>query len=161
PRGTCLTARSVNPAATCHRATTSMPASPASLASTPSVSSSSPARSWAAITAASRSGPSRPGGAGMAPSSVANTRATVPVLRGPYIRRRSRPAVAREAPRILPAVRTILVVDDERNIVDLVRLYLEKEGFAVLSAADGETALAIHARQDPDLVILDVMLPKI
>jgi DNA-binding response OmpR family regulator len=58
-------------------------------------------------------------------------------------------------------VRTILVVDDERNIVELVRLYLEKEGFAVLSAADGEEALAIHARSDPDLVILDLMLPRI
>jgi two-component system, OmpR family, alkaline phosphatase synthesis response regulator PhoP len=58
-------------------------------------------------------------------------------------------------------VRTILVVDDERNIVELVRLYLEKEGFAVLSAADGEEALAIHARRNPDLVILDLMLPRI
>ena len=58
-------------------------------------------------------------------------------------------------------MKTILVVDDERNIVDLVRLYLEKEGFAVIWAADGETALAMHARQDPDLVILDLMLPKI
>jgi two-component system, OmpR family, alkaline phosphatase synthesis response regulator PhoP len=58
-------------------------------------------------------------------------------------------------------VRTLLVVDDERNIVELVRLYLEKDGFAVLSAADGEEALAIHARSDPDLVILDLMLPRI
>ena len=62
---------------------------------------------------------------------------------------------------ILAAVKTILVVDDERNIVDLVRLYLEKDGFAVLAAGDGETALAMHARHDPDLVILDLMLPKI
>ena len=58
-------------------------------------------------------------------------------------------------------MKTILVVDDERNIVELVRLYLEKDGFAVVTAADGETALAIHARQDPDLVILDLMLPKV
>ena len=42
-------------------------------------------------------------------------------------------------------MKTILVVDDERNIVDLVRLYLEKEGFAVVAAADGEEALALHA----------------
>jgi two-component system, OmpR family, alkaline phosphatase synthesis response regulator PhoP len=62
---------------------------------------------------------------------------------------------------ILPAVKTILVVDDERNIVDLVRLYLEKDGYGVIAAADGETALALHARHDPDLVILDLMLPKI
>jgi len=57
-------------------------------------------------------------------------------------------------------VKTILVVDDERNIVDLVRLYLEKEGFGVIWATDGEEALALHARHDPDLVVLDLMLPK-
>src|SRR6185369_53987 len=65
------------------------------------------------------------------------------------------------AERILAAVKTILVVDDERNIVDLVRLYLEKEGFAVIAAADGEEGLALHARHDPDLVVLDLMLPKV
>jgi DNA-binding response OmpR family regulator len=58
-------------------------------------------------------------------------------------------------------MKTILVVDDERHIVDLVRLYLEKEGYAVVSAADGEDALVRHARHEPDLVILDLMLPKI
>ena len=58
-------------------------------------------------------------------------------------------------------MKTILVVDDERNIVDLLRLYLEKEGFVVAAASDGEEALAFHARHDPDLVILDLMLPKI
>jgi DNA-binding response OmpR family regulator len=57
-------------------------------------------------------------------------------------------------------VKTILVVDDERNIVDLVRLYLEKEGFAVVTAGDGEEALVLHARHEPDLVILDLMLPR-
>ncbi|MBF6604086.1 MAG: response regulator transcription factor [Chloroflexi bacterium] len=62
---------------------------------------------------------------------------------------------------ILRAVKTILIVDDERNIVDLLRLYLEKEGFAVIAAGDGEQGLALHARHDPDLVILDLMLPKI
>ena len=58
-------------------------------------------------------------------------------------------------------MKTILVVDDERNIVDLVRLYMEKEGFAVAAAYDGEEALALHSRHDPDLVILDLMLPKV
>jgi two-component system alkaline phosphatase synthesis response regulator PhoP len=58
-------------------------------------------------------------------------------------------------------MKSILVVDDERNIVDLVRLYLEKEGYAVMAAADGEEALALHPRHDPDLVVLDLMLPKI
>ena len=58
-------------------------------------------------------------------------------------------------------MKTILVVDDERNIVELLRLYLEKEGWAVITAADGEEGLALHARHDPDLVILDLMLPKV
>jgi two-component system alkaline phosphatase synthesis response regulator PhoP len=58
-------------------------------------------------------------------------------------------------------MKSILVVDDERNIVELVRLYLEKEGFAVSSAADGEQALVLYERTAPDLVILDLMLPKL
>ncbi len=62
---------------------------------------------------------------------------------------------------MLAPMKTILVVDDERNIVDLLRLYLEKEGFAVVAAADGEEGLALHRRHDPDLVVLDLMLPKI
>ena len=57
-------------------------------------------------------------------------------------------------------MKTILVVDDERNIVDLLRMYLEKEGFGVVAAADGDEALVLHARHDPDLVILDLMIPK-
>ncbi len=64
-------------------------------------------------------------------------------------------------PGILGAMKTILVVDDERNIVELLRLYLEKEGWTVISAGDGEEGLALHARHEPDLVILDLMLPKI
>jgi two-component system alkaline phosphatase synthesis response regulator PhoP len=58
-------------------------------------------------------------------------------------------------------VKTILVVDDERNIVELVRLYLEKEGFNVVAASDGEQALAQYERHAPDLVVLDLMLPKL
>ena len=58
-------------------------------------------------------------------------------------------------------MKTVLVVDDERHIVDLVRLYLEKEGFAVIPASNGEEALALHDRHDPDMVILDLMLPRI
>ena len=53
----------------------------------------------------------------------------------------------------------MLVVDDERNIVDLVRLYLEKEGLAVIAAGDGPAALEAYARHAPDLVVLDLMLP--
>ncbi|MFO1539286.1 MAG: response regulator transcription factor [Chloroflexota bacterium] len=55
--------------------------------------------------------------------------------------------------------RTILVVDDERNIRDLVRLYLEGAGYVVDEAADGPSAIERHARGAPDLVILDLMLP--
>jgi DNA-binding response OmpR family regulator len=58
-------------------------------------------------------------------------------------------------------MKTVLVVDDERNIVDLVRLYLEKEGFAVVAAGDGEAALAALDRHAPDLVVLDLMLPRL
>jgi DNA-binding response OmpR family regulator len=60
---------------------------------------------------------------------------------------------------ILGSVKTGLVVDDERNIVDLVRLYLEKEGLRVAVAADGREALEAYARHAPDLVVLDLMLP--
>jgi DNA-binding response OmpR family regulator len=55
----------------------------------------------------------------------------------------------------------ILVVEDEANIVDLIRLYLEQAGYAVSSAADGITGLELHAREKPDLVILDLMLPAL
>jgi len=57
-------------------------------------------------------------------------------------------------------MKRILVVDDEPNIVALLRLYLEKEGFEVIAARDGDEALALHLRHDPDLVVLDLMLPK-
>ena len=57
-------------------------------------------------------------------------------------------------------MKTVLVVDDEHNIVELVRLYLETEGFNVVTASDGEQALVQYERSDPDLVVLDVMLPK-
>jgi two-component system alkaline phosphatase synthesis response regulator PhoP len=53
----------------------------------------------------------------------------------------------------------ILVVDDEKDIVDLVSYNLEKEGFKVLKAYDGETALRMVQTKNPDLVILDLMLP--
>jgi DNA-binding response OmpR family regulator len=53
----------------------------------------------------------------------------------------------------------ILVVDDEPKIVRLVRDYLEKDGYKVLSAEDGDSALAMARRSHPDLIVLDVMLP--
>lgn len=54
----------------------------------------------------------------------------------------------------------ILMVDDEANIRALVRFNLEKEGFQVLEAADGDTALHIASTERPQLVILDIMLPE-
>jgi two-component system, OmpR family, response regulator len=56
---------------------------------------------------------------------------------------------------------TILVVDDEANIADLVELYLRKEGFRVLKAGTGEDGLAAAKREPPRLVVLDVGLPGI
>ncbi len=55
----------------------------------------------------------------------------------------------------------ILVVDDEPQIVDLLRSYLRRDGFDVDDAGDGEAALAACAHLRPDLVILDLMLPKV
>ena len=53
----------------------------------------------------------------------------------------------------------ILVADDEPSILEVVKLYLEQEGFTVYVAADGEQALTIEAEMQPDLLILDIMLP--
>jgi DNA-binding response OmpR family regulator len=58
-------------------------------------------------------------------------------------------------------MKTVLVVDDEPQIVQLVRDYLEHGGFKVLTAADGSSALRLTATQRPDLVILDLGLPGI
>ena len=55
----------------------------------------------------------------------------------------------------------ILVVDDEKNILDVVKAYLEKEGFNVITATDGETALKILSKETIHLVVLDLMLPKL
>lgn len=56
---------------------------------------------------------------------------------------------------------TILVVDDERNIVELARMYLEAEGYRVVTAADGKEALAQVRAARPALVVLDLMLPEL
>ena len=54
---------------------------------------------------------------------------------------------------------TVLLVDDDPKIRDLLRLYIEREGHRALFAADGEQALEVASRSRPDLVLLDVMLP--
>jgi two-component system alkaline phosphatase synthesis response regulator PhoP len=56
-------------------------------------------------------------------------------------------------------VKTILIVDDETRIVDLARDYLEHAGFAVLTAADGPSALKVARTRKPDLLVLDLGLP--
>jgi DNA-binding response OmpR family regulator len=57
--------------------------------------------------------------------------------------------------------RPILVVDDDAKIVRLVRTYLERDGYSVTEASDGTSALAAIALQDPQLVVLDLMLPEV
>ncbi|MBE7028192.1 MAG: response regulator transcription factor [Ruminococcaceae bacterium] len=54
----------------------------------------------------------------------------------------------------------VLVVDDDKNICELIRLYLEKEGFKVTLAHDGQTAVNLFKESSPAVVLLDVMLPK-
>ncbi len=56
---------------------------------------------------------------------------------------------------------TILIVDDEKNIIDLAKLYLEQEGYLTTSATDGRSALHQILRDKPSLVVLDLMLPEI
>ncbi|GAC1389741.1 MAG: response regulator transcription factor [Ktedonobacteraceae bacterium] len=55
----------------------------------------------------------------------------------------------------------ILVIEDEANITQVLRLYLEQAGYTVLGASDGIAGLELHAREHPDLVILDLMLPAL
>jgi DNA-binding response OmpR family regulator len=61
-----------------------------------------------------------------------------------------------------PAARRkrILLVDDDREIVESMRIALEANGYEILIARDGNQGLAIAERDDPDLVILDMMMPK-
>ena len=54
----------------------------------------------------------------------------------------------------------ILIVDDEKEIRDLIEIYLKSEGYETLKAADGEEALNILNKEEPDLIILDIMMPK-
>ena len=55
----------------------------------------------------------------------------------------------------------MLVVDDDLTVADVVRRYLERDGYTVALAADGETALRLAGEHEPDLVVLDLMLPGI
>lgn len=55
----------------------------------------------------------------------------------------------------------VLVIEDEKDIVRLLKYNLEKEGYEVLSAADGEAGVALARKEKPELIILDLMLPKL
>ena len=55
----------------------------------------------------------------------------------------------------------VLVVDDEKKIVDIVKAYLERDGFSVATAYNGRSALEAVKRSSPDIIILDLMLPEI
>lgn len=55
----------------------------------------------------------------------------------------------------------VLVADDDKNICELLRLYLVKEGFQVVLAGDGEEALARFTAENPDIILLDVMMPRL
>ena len=54
----------------------------------------------------------------------------------------------------------ILVVDDDRNICELLKLYLENDGYTVFVANDGQEAVEMFQSKAPELVLLDIMLPK-
>ena len=56
-------------------------------------------------------------------------------------------------------LKKILVVDDEEDIIDLIRYNLEKEGYSVATASDGDSALQVAGEFKPDLIILDIMMP--
>jgi len=56
---------------------------------------------------------------------------------------------------------TILVVDDEPTVTEVVSIYLKRAGYRVIVASDGQSALDVLESQSPDLVVLDLMLPKV
>ena len=60
----------------------------------------------------------------------------------------------------MPEEKTVLVVEDEKNIVDILRFNLERKGYRVLEAYDGEEGLRKARAEKPDLILLDIMLPK-
>ena len=56
--------------------------------------------------------------------------------------------------------KTVLIVEDEKNIVDIIRFNLQREGYETIEAYDGEAGLALAREKRPDLILLDVMMPK-
>lgn len=58
-------------------------------------------------------------------------------------------------------MKKVLIVDDEKNIVDIIAFNLKKEGYEVLKAYDGEEGVRKTFAEDPDLILLDIMMPKV
>ena len=54
----------------------------------------------------------------------------------------------------------IIVIDDEKNIVNIIKFNLKKEGYEVITASDGQEGLEKIFSQNPDLILLDIMMPK-
>lgn len=61
----------------------------------------------------------------------------------------------------MPYLGKVLVVDDDQNVLELVKLYGEREGYNIIGIDNGDLALAAFDRENPDVVILDIMLPDI
>lgn len=59
----------------------------------------------------------------------------------------------------MPYLGKVLIIDDDQNVLELVKLYGEREGFDVIGEKDGDLTLSIFERENPDVVILDIMLP--
>ena len=57
--------------------------------------------------------------------------------------------------------KTVLIVDDEQTIIDVLKFNLAKEGYRILEAKDGQTGLEMALQEKPDLIMLDIMLPKL
>ena len=62
---------------------------------------------------------------------------------------------------VIMAAIKVLIADDDRNICELLRLYLEKEGWNTVMAHDGAQALQLFGKEHPDLVLLDIMMPEL
>ncbi len=59
-----------------------------------------------------------------------------------------------------PPLKTILLVDDDNEIIESMRTVLESKGYRVIAARDGNAGLTIAERENPDLIVLDMMMPK-
>lgn len=60
----------------------------------------------------------------------------------------------------MPPLKTILLVDDDTDIIESMRAVLDNKGYRILVARDGNAGLALAEREDPDLIVLDMMMPK-